>query len=103
MKALFGRKVSDLEELRELTRLAREAGQKGQNCRVKKEVVLDAETFDRFAKDFFIDWDFITELDGGMNKEGEILCIRVINQSTNEKILINNEGHTYSRYTAIED
>jgi len=32
-----------------------------------------------------------------------MLCIRVINKDTGEKILTNPEGYDYPRYCAIED
>ena len=67
-----------------------------------KEVLLESDEFHFFAEDFFNDQAWITKEDGGVNEQREIRCIRVINQDTGEKVLVNNEGYTYPRYTAIE-
>ena len=102
MRAIFGRKVSDLAELKELTEQAVKSGQQGQKYIVTKEVVLEKEDFFHFANDFFNDQSWITKEDGGVNEQREVHCIRVINQDTGEKVLVNNEGYTYPRYSAIE-
>ena len=102
MRAIFGRKVSDLTELKELTEQALKSGQRGQSYCVIKEVLLEDDEFHSFAKDFFNDQAWITKEDGGVNKQREVRCIRVINQDTGEKVLVNNEGYTFPRYTAIE-
>lgn len=102
MKALFGRKVVDLAELKALTKRDLKEGYKGQEYKVIREVSLDAKVFEAFAEDFLEDQPWITKEDGGMNKAGEILCIRVINKDTGEKVLVNSEGYDYPRYTAIE-
>lgn len=103
MKALFGRKVCDFEELKELTRKALEEGYEGQTYIVTREVLLENEAFHEFASDFLEDQPWITKEDGGVNEKGEIRCIRVINKDTGEKVLINNEGYDYGRYVAIEN
>lgn len=102
MKALFGRKVSDLEELKEITMEALKRGQQGQDYSVIKEVLLVAEEFNAFAENFFKDQPWITKGDGGVNEKGEIRSIRVINKDTKERVLVNSEGYDYPRYTAIE-
>lgn len=102
MKALFGRKVSNLKELKEITEEAVRKGQQGQSYFVTKEVVLEDSDFHIFASDFFNDQPWITEEDGGVNKNKEVRCIRVINKDTGEKVLVNSEGYSYPRYTAIE-
>ncbi len=101
-KALFGRKISDLEELKELTDRALEAGQIGSSYEVTREVLLTGEEFQQFTSDFFQDQPWISPEDGGSNKKGEIRCIRVINQETSERVLVNSEGYDYPRYTALE-
>ncbi len=103
MKALFGRKVYDLKELREITQKALKEGHKGQDYIVTKEVLLENEAFQEFASDFLEDQPWITKEDGGVNEKDEIRCIRVISKDSGEKILVNSEGYDYPRYTAIEN
>lgn len=102
MKALFGRKVSDLEELKEITAAARRRGQKGQPYNVTREVVLEDKDFRAFTEDFFEDQPWLTKNDGGMNEAGEVRCIRVVNKETGAKVLVNNEGYEWPRYTGLE-
>ena len=103
MKALFGRKVSNLAELKEITEEATKQGQRGQNYIVTKEVELEDTDFHNFANDFFNDQPWITDEYGGVNENREVRCIRVINKGTDEKVLVNTEGYSYPRYTAIEN
>lgn len=102
MKALFGRKICDLEELKELIHRAIKEGQKGQAYTITREVILREEDFRDFAKDFFRDRPWISPEDGGTTRDGEIRCIRVINNETGEKVLVNTEGYDYPRYTGLE-
>ena len=102
-KALFGRKVSNLAELREITEGAIKQGQRGQTYTVTKEVELEDKDFHNFARDFFNDQPWITEEDGGVNENRDARCIRVINKDTGETVLVNSEGYSYPRYTAIEN
>jgi len=101
-KALFGRKIADLKELKDLTEVAIKGGEVGTSYQVTKEVSLTGEEFQQFASDFFQDQPWISPEDGGSNKKGEIRCIRVINQETGERVLVNSEGYDYPRYTALE-
>jgi hypothetical protein len=103
MKAIFGRKVSNLAELKEITEGALKQGHRGQSYCVTKEVLLEDKYFHSFGQDFFNDQPWITKEDGGVNKNREVRCIRVINKYTGEKVLVNNEGYSYPRYTAIEN
>jgi hypothetical protein len=93
MKALFGRKIANLEDLKELTARALDEGKIGRSYTVTNEVVLNEIEFRKFAEDFFADQPWI---------EPEASCIRVINQDTGEKVLIDPQGYTYPRYTALE-
>jgi hypothetical protein len=103
MQAIFIRKAFDLEELKALTYEDLKIGRKGISYEVTKEVNLSNNEFKRFTRNFLKDQPWITEgEDGGMNKNGQIRCIRVKNKETGEKILVNSEGYTYSRYTALE-
>ena len=103
MKALFGRKVSNLAELKEVTEEATKQGERGQSYIVTKEVELEDNEFRWFANDFFNDQPWITREDGGVNAEREARCIRVINKDTGEKVLVNSEGYSYPRYIAVEN
>lgn len=103
MKALFGRKMASLEELKEATRKAKKEGFTGSPYEVTKELALNDSDFQEFAKDLLEDQPWIEKGDGGSNQNGEIRCIRVINLQTGERILVNSEGYDYPRYTAIED
>lgn len=102
MRAIFARKVATLAELKELTEVAIKKGQQGQPYTVIKEVHLSTAAFNALAQDFFEDQPWITNEDGGVNKEGQVRCIRVVNSETGEKVLINNEGYEWPRYTALE-
>lgn len=102
MKAIFGRKVSGLEELKEITNVARRRGQKGQTYTITREVILEEKEFRAFSQDFFKDQPWITKGDGGMNEAGEVRCIRVVNRVTGETVLVNTEGYEYPRYTGLE-
>ena len=103
MRALFGRKITNLKELRELTELAKAEGAKGRKYTVTKEKHLNDAEFTAFAKNLLQDQDWIGSEDGGPDENGGNRCIRVINTETGEKVLVNNEGFSYARYTAIED
>ena len=102
MKALFGRKMVDIEELRDATRKAKKEGFAGSAYKVTKEVALSDIDFKEFTKDFLKDQPWIDKDDGGSNPSGEIRCIRVLNLQTGASILVNSEGYDYPRYTAIE-
>lgn len=102
MRALFGRKINDLEELKELINRANKEGKKGQPYIITREVILKDVDFRDFAENFLKDQDWITPEDGGMDQEGKIKCIRVINIETGEKVLVNTEGYNYPRYTGLE-
>lgn len=95
MKALFGRKISDIDGLRELTALAIKDGSSPADYVVTKEVTLSDSAFKELTADLLKDQPWITKEDGGPNEDGELRCIRVTNQSTGEKLLINSEGYDY--------
>lgn len=102
MRALFGRKVLNLKELKEFTKEAKKDGMKGTAYEVTKEIELSDEKFKQFGKEFCKDQPWISEKDGGCNEKGKLRCIRVKNIKTNKSILVDSEGYTYPRYTAIE-
>jgi hypothetical protein len=102
MKAHFGRKLRDIEELREATLSALHRGVQGVTYRITKEVELCDAEFKTFALNFIADQPWITPEDGGIDTDGTTLCIRVKNKDTLETVLVNSEGYGYPRYTAIE-
>ena len=103
MEALFVRKASNLDELREITWEAVQDECEGTPYEVTREVLMSDAAFREFAEDLLKDQPWIIhETDGGTNQHGEIRCIRVTNRDTGEKILVNSEGYTYPRYTALE-
>jgi hypothetical protein len=102
MKALFGRKICNLTELKELTHQAIKEGKKGQPYIITREVILKDVEFIEFAQDFLRDQPWISHEDGGVNQNGEVRCIRIVNIDTGEKILLNGEGYSYGRYVGLE-
>jgi hypothetical protein len=102
MKALFGRKILNLKELNELTEMVKKFKTTRTAYEVTKEIELTEKEFEDFSKDFCKDQSWISEEDGGTNEKGELRCIRVKNPKTNQSILVDSEGYTYPRYTAIE-
>lgn len=101
--ALFGRKVKDLKELKELTKLAKKDGARGSEYTVAKEIEMNDNEFKAFADNFLRDQDWISKEDGGVDSEKGLICIRVTNIETGEKVLVDSEGYTYPRYVAIEE
>lgn len=102
-RALFGRKVKDLKELKELTKLAKKDGARGSEYIVVKEIELNDSEFKAFADNFLRDQDWILKEDGGADDEGRLVCIRVANIETGEKVLVDSEGYNYPRYVALEE
>ena len=102
-RALFGRKVKDLKELKELTDEAKKDGAKGSTYIVVKENEMNDNDFKAFTDNFLKDQDWISKEDGGTEEEGRLVCIRVTNIETGEKVLVDSEGYTYPRYVALEE
>ncbi len=92
-RALFGRKISNLEELKTLTDEAIREGKKGKAYTINKEVELEDEDFQKFASNFLRDQPWI---------EKEDTCIRVKNKETGETILVDPQGYQYCRYVSLE-
>lgn len=102
MKAHFVRKLNNLEQLKELTELTLGEEETKDSYKIIKEIKLNPAEFRAFSEDFFKDWDWLTSEDGGPSKEG-LRCTRVTNSETGEAVLVNNEGYSYARYTALEN
>lgn len=102
MKVLFGRKFTDIKELREATEDAKKRGVVRSRYTVIRKVELSDHEFKKFCSDFLEDQPWIEKNDGGNNAAGEPRCIRVKNVKTGERILVNTEVYEYPRYTVIE-
>ncbi len=103
MKAIFVRKASDCDVVREVTEELKNEGNEGKPYRVTREVELSDKAYKKLTNDLLQDQAFIQNDEGGINDEGEVLCIRVINKVSRERILIDPQGYEYPRYTAIEE
>ena len=103
MKAYFFRKVEDIAELRDKTATAKRTGSQPQEYTVTEQGFLDHPAFRAFTADFFDVQPWLGERDGGSTSSGAIRCKRVVDLDTGERVLVNNEGYDYARYTAIEE
>ena len=102
MKGMFFRKLNTLEELKALTERAERAGKGRWPYVVSKEVFLKEDVFQALVSDFFAEQDWLTKEEGGIDKDGKVRCVRVVNVDNGERFLINNEGYSYARYTSLE-
>lgn len=93
VRALFGRKIPDLEELKSLTKQAVKEGKKGKAYTINREVELTDKEFQKFADNFLRDQPWI--------KKGDT-CIRVKNINTGETVLVDPQGYDYPRYVSLE-
>lgn len=67
-KQSFGRKISNLQELKDLTSQALREGNKGNTYTISKEVALEDQAFKSFTSNFLLDQPWIDKED---------TCIRV--------------------------
>ncbi|WP_313127281.1 hypothetical protein [Proteiniclasticum ruminis] len=102
MRALFGRKIENIVELREATERSRKLRMRGTVYTVDREVEMTDDAFREFGNDFLKDQPWILKTDGDYNEKGEYRCIRVINVDTGERLLVSSEGFEYLRYIGIE-
>ena len=93
-RALFGRKISNLGELKALTDQALKEGNKGKAYTINKEVSLEDADFQKFAANFLRDQPWIDKED---------TCIRVKNKKTGETVLVDPQGYEYPRYVSLEN
>ena len=93
VKVLFGRKISTLEELKELTAQALREGKTCRTVTVDEEITLTDKAFQNFASDMLADQTWINP---------SANCIRVINNKTGERAIIDPQGFQYGRYTSLE-
>lgn len=102
VKALFVRKVFDLEQLKSITEEVIKLGYEGSGYEVIREKELTKEEFEEFSSNFLKDQNWINETDGGPNDIGQERCVRVFCKEKDETILVNSEGYLYPRYVALE-
>lgn len=98
-KAVFIRKNKDLAQLRQLT----ENGiYKKSKYVITKYIELNDDDFELFCNDFYEHQEFIIENLTNMSFENDtFLCLLVYNKNSNEGILVESEGYSYARYTAL--
>ena len=101
-RALLGRKVKNLEELKKITEVALRNGQEGEPFTITRTIILTDKDFKSFADDFSKEQPWIMSRDGGLGEDGEARCLKAVNKDTKEKVLINPEGYKYPRYTGLE-
>jgi len=89
--------------VREVTEELKSKGHEGTAYRVIREVELSNKEYKKLTNDLLQDQAFINKDEGGINDAGEVLCIRVINKESGERILIDPQGYEYPRYTALEE
>ena len=72
-------------------------------CEIEKVVELSREDFHNFKNNLLDDYDFISENSDLMcvDKTGTTHCILVLGDDYDEGILVNSEGSSYARYSAL--
>lgn len=95
-KALFVRKALNLKEVAETTRGSVD---KRESFIVAEIVWVTDKRFRQIATGLMKD---IPEIDGkGGARGGVVQAIQITNQDTGEFFLVNPEGYSYARYTAL--
>jgi hypothetical protein len=86
--AVFDRKISDLEPT---------------DCVIEKVVRLSGAEFDRFAGSMLEERDFIRDNNQLMrvDSEDKAHCLLVVGDGRRDGILVNSEGASYARYSAL--
>lgn len=72
-------------------------------CKIEKVIELTHEQFDIFKENMLDDYDFITENSDLMwvDNCGIVHCMLVIGNDFDDGILVNSEGCSYARYSAL--
>lgn len=72
-------------------------------CEIDKVVELSRDEFHSFKNNLLDDYDFISENKDFMyiDKMGTIHCLLVLGDDYDEGILVNSEGSSYARYSAL--
>jgi hypothetical protein len=87
-KAVFRRKDTEIEAT---------------DCVIEKVIRLSGVEFDRFSRNLMNDWDFIRDnpIDRSYDSEGRCHCLLVVGEERRDGILVNSEGSSYARYSAL--
>ena len=98
-RALFARKAVDIDEIKNITGLDRDK----KYYVIEKTIELDEKEFDEFADDLLEDRDFIKDNIDFMFVDSNSVwhCLLVKAKGRDEGLLIEAEGYSYSRYTAL--
>jgi len=86
--AVFRRKETDIE----IT-----------NAVIEKVVHLSGAEFDSFSKNLLKDWGFILDnpIERSYDAQGRCHCLLVVGEGRKDGILVNSEGGSYARYSAL--
>jgi len=73
------------------------------NCVIEKVIRLSGTEFDRFSRALLKDWDFIRDnpIERSYDTEGRCHCLLVMGNGRPDGILVNSEGSSYARYSAL--
>ncbi|MDL2234674.1 DUF6329 domain-containing protein [Christensenellaceae bacterium OttesenSCG-928-L17] len=73
------------------------------NCVVEKVIRLGGDEFDRFSHNLLREWDFLRDnpIDTVVDEKGRQHCLLVVGEGRRDGILVNTEGGSYARYTAL--
>lgn len=98
-RATFIRKAKDIKQLKQMT--AREENGKSKFI-ITKYIELNDNDFNFFCKDFYEYQEFIIDNLVNMGIENDTyLCLLVYNKKSNYGVLVESEGYSYARYTAL--
>lgn len=97
-KAVFIRKANNLKDLKEQTK---EYKMELSPFVICERVELTANEFEDFCNDFISKREFIIENLTKMGYDKMFYCILVFSKGSKEGILVESEGYSYPRYTAV--
>ena len=102
-RVYFIRKAINLEELKTNTKWAIENKAQKETYSIRKTIFLDAGEFMTFTRNLTDDFDFLKENTTlcGPGIDEYINCLAIKNNDTDEMILVNTEGYSYARFTAL--
>ena len=98
--AVFGRKMTNIDELRDYTE---DYIQEQEKFTVIKEIELTQSGFKSFCKGFLRDNDIIDAYREKMRCDDELgrICLFIYCKEQDEGVLVESEGYAYARYTAL--
>ena len=102
MKAAFCRKFYDLDELEYCTNGA----EKNEPFMIDEVMELSAEEWKAFTSNFFVDYAWLSQKGGLVKSKAGVVrrrCILAYTEKDERALLIDPQGYTYARYTALID